>query len=129
MVRSILGTVLCGVAFGALAFFVPHFLIGIMVFFLIVRLLHCGGRHGHCGHGYGHHERLFYMADKIRKMSDEEYAEFKEKMGGGFYGGYHGHGHYHSHSQCGCGCGCGCNCGCGSKSEKCDCESKKETKE
>ena len=126
MVRSILGAVIGGVIVGALAFFMPHLLLGIFVFFFIVRLLHCCGR----GHGYHHghgHDRLFYMADRIRKMSDEDYAEFKTKMGGGCCdNGYHRHGH------CGCGC-CGSNCNCGgncncNSDEKCDCktETKKE---
>lgn len=122
MTRSIFGVVLGGIIVGVLAFFVPHLLIGIFILALIIRALHFSMGHGYYGHRSG---RLFYMADRIRKMSEEEYAEFKEKMGGGFYGGYHGH--YHSH--CGCGGGCGCNCGCNSKSEKCDCEAKKETKE
>ena len=121
MVRSILGAVIGGVIVGALAFFMPHLLLGIFVFFFIVRLLHCCGRgHGYYGHGYhyGHgHDRLFYMADRIRKMSDEDYAEFKTKMGGGF-----NHSGYHSHGRCGCGC-CGSNCNCG-----CDCKHEGETK-
>ena len=124
MTRSILGTVFCGIIVGVLAFFVPHLLVGLFILAFIIRALHCCMGHGY--HRYARHgERLFYLADKVRKMSDEEYAEFKEKMGGGFNGGYHGHGYYHSH----CGCGCGCNCGCGSKSGKCECEPKKETKE
>lgn len=124
MTRSILGAVIGGIIVGVLAFFAPHLLVGLFILALIIRALHFGMGHGY--HGHGHRgERLFYLADKVRKMSDEEYAEFKEKMGGGFYGGYHGHGYHHSH----CGCGCGCNCGCGSKSNKCDCETKKETKE
>ena len=124
MARSIFGVVVGGVIVGALAFFVPHLLLGILVFFLIVRLLHCGGRHGYYGHGHGHHERMFYLADKVRKMSEEEYTEFKTKMGGGNCGGGY-HGYYHSHHGCGCGCNCGCGCGCKSDG-KCDCETKKE---
>ena len=124
MTKSILGTVIGGIMVGALAFFVPHLLVGLFIFAIIIRTLHFVMGHGY--HGHGHRgERLFYLADKVRKMSDEEYAEFKQRMGGDFNGDYHRHGYHHSH----CGCGCGCNCGCGSKSEKCDCESKKETKE
>ena len=124
MTRSILRAVVCGVIVGALAFFVPHLLLGFFVLVLIVSLLHrCGRGHGCYGHYHGH-ERLFYLADKIRKMSEEEYAEFKTKMGGGCCNsGYYSHGH------CGCGCDCNCNCGCNydSKSDsKCDCETKKE---
>ncbi len=94
MTRSILGTVVCGMIFGALAFFVPHFLVGILIFMLILRLFHgCGRSRGYYGHRPG---RLFYMADKIRQMSEEEYAEFKNKMGNGGYA-HHGYQHYHSH--------------------------------
>lgn len=92
MTRSILRAVFIGVLVGAAAFFVPHLLLGIFVLLVIVRLLHCG--HGCYGHRRGH-ERLFYMADNIRKMSDEEYTEFKTKMGGKCcHNGYHAHGHY-----------------------------------
>ncbi len=111
MTRSILRAVVCGVMVGALAFFMPHLLLGIFVFFFIVRLFHCGRRgHGCCGHGHyhGHSERMFYLADKVRKMSEEEYAEFKEKMGGGDC--------CNSESEC---------CGSKSKSSAC-CETKKE---
>lgn len=116
MTRSILRAVVCGVIVGALAFFVPHLLLGFFVLVLIVGLLHrCGRGHGCYGHYHGH-ERLFYLADKIRKMSEEEYAEFKTKMGDGCCNsGYHSHGH----------CCCGCNSDSNSDS-KCDCESKKE---
>ena len=37
----------------------------------------------HCGHG-PMHEHLFYWVDKVRNMSDEEFAEFKNKMDKGF---------------------------------------------
>jgi len=101
MTRSILRTVLVGIFIGAAAFFVPKLLIGIFIFCAIIHLFHCGRR----GHGHYHgHQRMFYLADKIRKMSEEEYAEFKTNMGGGCYD--HG---YHEH------------CGCGSKSANKDC--------
>jgi hypothetical protein len=87
MTRSILHAVICGVIVGALAFFMPHLLIGLFIFCFIVRAFHC------CGHGH-RHQRIFYMADKIRKMNDEEYAEFKANMGGGCCNhGHHRHGH------------------------------------
>jgi hypothetical protein len=112
MTRSIFGVVLGGVIVGVLAFFVPHLLIGIFVLMLIIRVLHCGMGHG-C-HGRGRHMgKLLYMADLVRKMNDEEYAEFKEKMGGGCCG----NGHY-SHV-------CGCGCGCKTESKEC-CDTKKE---
>jgi hypothetical protein len=94
MTKSIVCTVLTGILVGAAAYFMPHLLLGILIFFGIISLLHCGHRrHGCCGHNYGH-ERMFYMADRIRKMTDEEYEEFKTKMSGGCCdNGYHRHGH------------------------------------
>lgn len=121
MTKSILCTVIIGILVGASAFFMPHLLLGIFILFLFFRLLHCGRRaHGCCGGG-SKHERLFYMADKIRKMSEEEYAEFKTKMSGGCCDSG-----YHSHCGCGSNCNCGCDCNCNNDS-KCDCkDSKKE---
>ena len=110
MTRSILRPVIGGIIVGALAFFVPHFLLGIFIFMLIVRLLHgCGRGYGCHGHRQG---RMFYMADKIRKMSEEEYAEFKANMGGGCSN----NGYYHHRHCCG---------GSTSEGKEC-CESKKE---
>jgi hypothetical protein len=87
MTRSILRTVLRGVIVGALAFFVPKLLLGLFILGFILRAFHC------CGRGH-RHQRMFYMADKIRNMSEEEYAEFKTNMGGGCCNnGYHRHGH------------------------------------
>jgi len=118
MTRSILHAVICGAIVGALAFFMPHLLIGIFIFCAVVGAFHCcGRRYGCCGHRGFHgrgHERLFYMADRIRKMSNEEYEEFKTKMGGGcFDNGYHRHIH--------------CCCGSMSEEKEC-CQSKKEEK-
>jgi hypothetical protein len=95
MTRLILRAVLIGILVGVAAFFVPHLLLGIIILCFVVRLSHCG-RMTHGCHGYRHEERLFYMADKIRSMSEEEYAEFKTKMSGG------GCGYHHHHSHCCC---------------------------
>lgn len=91
MTRRIFHAVICGVILGALAFFVPKLLLGLLILGFIFRVFHCCGRACH-SYGYVHrHERMFYLADKIRKMSDEEYNEFKTKMGGGCCSGYHHH--------------------------------------
>ncbi|ADQ80676.1 hypothetical protein Palpr_2544 [Paludibacter propionicigenes WB4] len=101
MTRSILRTVLIGILIGAIAFFVPKLLIGVILFCFIVHLLHCGmGCHGH----YRGHRKMFYLADKIRQMSEEEYTEFKANMGGAYYSTVH-HGHYgccsaRAHNKC-----------------------------
>jgi len=105
MTKSILCIALSGVIVGALAFFMPHLLIGLFVLCFIIRAFHC------CGHGH-RHQRLFYMADKVRNMSEEEYADFKANMGGGCC--HRGH-HHHSH----------CCSGSTSTDRNC-CKSKKE---
>jgi hypothetical protein len=65
-----------------------------------------GDRNGHAyHHGYHHHPvqgKMFYWADKIRKMSEEEYTEFKNNMDKGFGFGYHG-GRQDGYDGCGCG--------------------------
>ncbi len=88
MTRSILKTVFVGIIIGALAFFMPKLLVGIFIFSLIMRLF-CRCGHGHCG-GYRRGGR-FAMMDKLRSMSDEEYAEFKNN---------HGRGCCHSNQKC-----------------------------
>lgn len=89
MTKSILCAVIFGIVLGAMAFFVPKMLLGILLFFAAMRLFHC------CSHR--HHSRgRFHMADKIRSMSDEEYAAFKTQMVGGCCNS----GHHHRH--CGC---------------------------
>jgi len=110
MIVHVLKAVVCGAIIGALAFFVPHFLIGIMILFLIVRMFHCCGGHGYRRHGHKM-KHLFVMADLIRKMNDEEYAEFKANMS--------------DDDNCGCHSHWGRGC-CGSKSDKACCETKKE---
>lgn len=103
MTRSILKTVFIGILIGVTAFFVPKMLLGVFTFFAVMCLFHS------CAHRR-HHGRLLYMADKVRLMSEEEYAEFKTNMGSGCRNSNH---HHHSH------------CGCKSKS-KCNAKSKKE---
>jgi hypothetical protein len=67
-----------GVLFGAAAFFVPFLIIKVFFFFMVMglvfRLFWWRGRKHHL------HYRFAY-ADKIRNMSDEEYAAFKNNAG------------------------------------------------
>lgn len=69
--------ILAGILIGAATFFLPFFVLRVVVVFLIIgglfRLL--GGRR--FGRGYG---RRFHpaFADNIRNMSDEEYKAFKQ---------------------------------------------------
>ena len=70
MRHSIFSVILMGIFLGALFFFMPHLIIGIILIFVIIRLLHVGfmghgwygrGYYGHrygrgcdCGYGYDH---------------------------------------------------------------------------
>lgn len=69
-VKLIVGGILLGVA----VYFVPFFVMKIFVFFLIF------GMFGWFFRGRRRHYRNYQwgMADRIRSMSDEEFAEFKE---------------------------------------------------
>ncbi|MEI7502393.1 MAG: hypothetical protein WCJ61_03835 [Paludibacter sp.] len=88
MTKSILRTIVIGILIGATAYFMPHLLLGMFLFFALLRAFMCCGR-GHCGS----HRRggRFQMMDKIRSMSDEEYVEFKNN---------HGLGCCHSKQKC-----------------------------
>lgn len=94
MTRTIVKAVIGGLIVGALAFFAPKALLGLFIFCLIVSAFHCCcGRH-RCG---GHHrfgsKKMFYLADRIRKMTDEEYEEFKTVFGDDCCSTGHHHGH------------------------------------
>ena len=81
MNKSIFKAVLGGIIVGVAAFFVPKFVVGFLLFMGIIRLIGCCKPHGCCGgHRQGH---KVHFADKIRSMSEAEYAEFKSKMDGG----------------------------------------------
>ncbi len=70
MVKAILKSVLIGALFGAMAFFAPVFLVSMFVLFGLARLF--GGKR---------REKWMYyqlrFAEKIRNMSEEEYAQFR----------------------------------------------------
>lgn len=95
MTRTILKAVIGGIIVGALAFFVPKVLLGLFFLCLIISAFHCCcGRHRCGSHRFGS-KKMFYMADKIRKMSDEEYEEFKTVFGEDCC--QNGHHHHHHH--------------------------------
>ncbi len=80
MKRSIFKPIVAGILIGAALFFIPFFLLRVLIVFLIIgglfRLF--GGR------GFrGRYNRGFHpaFADKIRNMSDEEYNQYKQNMG------------------------------------------------
>lgn len=79
MNQSIFRPIVFGILFGAFAFFMPFFLFHVFFFFLIAGLFFgFFGRRRFYGRGGGMGGWAF--ADKIRNMSDEEYATFKEKV-------------------------------------------------
>ena len=87
MNNQLLKTILIGALLGAALFFLPFFILKVFVIFLLFGIFfRFFGRHrGYRGYrgpwGWAY-------ADKIRNMSDEEYATFKERMSRGRCG-YH----------------------------------------
>ena len=75
MTKSIFKLILAGMLFGAVVFFMPMFILGIFIFFAIFRLF----MRMTMGRGRFMEHRLAF-ANKIRSMSEEEYAGFKQKM-------------------------------------------------
>lgn len=76
MKTSILKSILVGASIGAVLFMLPHFIIGCIVFFAIMKM--CFFRHSaRRFNGYG----FMGMADRIRSMSPEEYESFKQQRG------------------------------------------------
>jgi len=74
-----------GALFGAAAYFMPFFLIkALLIILLLGTLFRLFGRRRH-------YSRYTAFADKIRSMSDEEYAAFKSQ--------WHGHCHPASGAQ------------------------------
>lgn len=97
MTRTIVRAVIGGIIVGALAFFAPKVLLALFILSIIFHACHCcGGRRHWGGHRMGS-KQLFYMADKIRKMSDEEYQEFKTVFGDDCCSTGH---HHHHHGHC-----------------------------
>lgn len=75
MTTSVLKTIAIGVLLGALAFFAPFIIISFLIIGLIMRL---SFRHRFAHGHYGNYKLAF--ADKIRSMSEDEYAGFKTKL-------------------------------------------------
>ena len=80
---QVLKTILFGALIGAALFYMPFFVVKVLIFFLIIGFIfRVFGRRRYYGpSGWAY-------ADKIRGMSDEEYDSFKNKFGRGC--GYHG---------------------------------------
>ena len=79
MTTSFFKPILAGILIGAALFFMPFFLLRVLIVFLIIgglfRLF--GGRGFRSRYGRGFHPAF---ADKIRNMSDEEYNEYKQSF-------------------------------------------------
>jgi hypothetical protein len=77
MNNQILKTILVGALLGAALFWMPFFILKVLVFFLVIgfffRFFKGRRYYGPSGWSY---------ADKIRTMSDEEYTTFKENYRG-----------------------------------------------
>ncbi|MCH5715127.1 hypothetical protein [Niabella hibiscisoli] len=80
MNRSIVKPIIGGVLIGAALFFIPFFVLRVAVLVLIVGLLFRLFGRGSWGPGSRRHERFTRFADKVRNMTDEEYAQFKERF-------------------------------------------------
>lgn len=80
MARQIFKSILLGILIGVLFFIMPFFILKFFLIFLLIgaicRLWWGGGRRRWKHNYYGWHHAY---ADKIRNMSDEEYAAFKNK--------------------------------------------------
>jgi len=79
MKRSIFKPISAGILIGAALFFIPFFLLRVLIVFLIIgALFRLFGRRGFRGrYGRGFHPAF---ADKIRNMSDEEYNQYKQNI-------------------------------------------------
>ncbi|MEZ4911343.1 MAG: hypothetical protein R2774_10820 [Saprospiraceae bacterium] len=83
MTANVLKPVFGGVFLGGLMFFAGPFILLILLLKFIFTPFGMGrmmmyNRFG--GDPYMYHKMRYAMADKIRSMSDDEYASFKEKM-------------------------------------------------
>ncbi|GAB4019009.1 hypothetical protein [Spirosoma koreense] len=83
MNNTLLRSILAGLLVGAALFIMPFFLLRLIVFLLIVSALFrlFGGGRFRRG-GWGRSRGFGYMpafADRIRQMSDDEYAAFRQR--------------------------------------------------
>lgn len=75
MATTLLKSILIGTLMGAMIFFAPGFIIGLVITFLIFRLMI-----GRRMRGGRYTEYRLAFADKVRSMSDEEYEQFKSNV-------------------------------------------------
>ena len=76
MNRQWIKTIIAGALLGAALFYLPFFVMKVMVIFLLFGMMfRFFGRHRGYRGPYG-----WAYADKIRSMSDDEYSAFKTRM-------------------------------------------------
>ena len=75
MTTQLLKTILVGAAIGTALFFMPFFVLKVLIFLLIAGMLIRIFAHRRWGGRAG-----WAYADKIRDMSDDEYSQFKGKF-------------------------------------------------
>ncbi|MFT4094088.1 MAG: hypothetical protein QM640_10640 [Niabella sp.] len=80
MNTSVLKPVIAGIILGAALFFMPFFVLRVATVVLIAGTLFRLFAGRRFGRRFGTDNRFAGFADKIRNMSDEEYARFKEKF-------------------------------------------------
>ncbi len=78
--KSILKSVVMGIALGATFFFLPGIIFAMIVFGIFFKIIF----RGRMRHQMGNHRLAF--ADKIRNMSEEEFGQFKTNFGSRNFG-------------------------------------------
>lgn len=87
MNKSVLKSVLGGIAFGAIMFFAGPFILLILLLKFIFTPFGMGRMmYRHHAPWPGRSSMRFAMADKIRSMSEEEFNQFKNNMNNHSYG-------------------------------------------
>ncbi len=81
LLKSILAGLLLGVALFVMPFFLVRLVFFILIIGALVRLFGGGRFRRGWGRGYGHGYTPAF-ADRIRQMSDAEYADFKQRYQG-----------------------------------------------
>jgi hypothetical protein len=102
MRHSILSVILSGIIIGALFFFMPKLVLGIFIFLVIIRLLHCGhmahrgyyrGYYGH--HGYGGGCECGYDYRDGSECCEMEQGKDRDSHHHHHHGHHYGHGSKH----------------------------------
>jgi len=98
MRHSILSVILSGIIIGALFFFMPKLVLGIFIFLVIIRLLHCGhmGHRGYYRGYYGHHGYSRGCECGYDHRDGSECCDMEQGMDRDSHHHHH-HGHHYGH--------------------------------